>query len=125
MFATGERFMTDGSKNELACGASETDWHAIAASQGFRDLTAIKKTFIVPAFLIFFIHYLALAVLVGYAPKLASTRVIGTVNIAYLFALSQFVVGWVIAALYLVAASRFDALTADILAQVDKHRGGE
>jgi uncharacterized membrane protein (DUF485 family) len=63
--------------------------------------------------------------LVGYAPKFASTRVIGAVTIAYLFALSQFLVGWVIAALYLLAAAKFDALTADILAQDDLMQGSD
>ena len=78
-----------------------------------------------PAFAVFLVHYLALAVLVGYAPKLASTRVIGTVTIAYLFALSQFAAGWLIAALYLVAAARFDALTVDILARAGELQAGE
>jgi len=99
------------------------DYAAIAASKPFRHLLGVKKTFIIPAFLIFLVHYFALAVLVGYAPKLASTRVIGTVTIGYLFALSQFFVGWVIAALYLLAASKFDALTTDILSQEDQHPG--
>jgi uncharacterized membrane protein (DUF485 family) len=49
--------------------------------------------------------------------------VIGTVTIAYLFALSQFAVGWLIAALYLVAAARFDALSADILAHAGELHG--
>jgi uncharacterized membrane protein (DUF485 family) len=93
------------------------NYTAVAASKPFKHLLAVKKTFIIPAFLIFLAYYFALAVLIGYEPKLASTRVIGTVTIAYLLALSQFVVGWVIAALYLLAASKFDALTADILAQ--------
>ncbi|HUB03261.1 MAG TPA: DUF485 domain-containing protein [Terriglobales bacterium] len=95
---------------------SGTNHAAIASSKSFRDLLAIKKTFIIPAFLIFLVHYFALALLIGYAPKLASTRVIGTVTVAYLFALSQFLVGWIIAALYILAASRFDTLAADILA---------
>jgi uncharacterized membrane protein (DUF485 family) len=69
-------------------------------------------------------------VLVGYAPKLAAMRVIGTVNLAYLFALSQFVVGWMIAVLYLFAASKFDSLAGRILAQQalaheEKRRGGK
>jgi uncharacterized membrane protein (DUF485 family) len=51
--------------------------------------------------------------------------VIGTINVAYLFALSEFVVGWVIAALYLLASARFDALTKDILATLDGLRGGK
>ncbi len=100
-----------------------TNWKAIATSKGFKDLVALKKTFIVPAFIIFLVHYFALTVLVGYSPKLASTRVIGTVTVAYLFALSQFVVGWTIAALYLIAAGKFDALSNDIVTRSDdRHR---
>ena len=99
------------------------EWDRIAESREFKDLIAIKKTFIVPAFVFFLVHFFALTVLVGYAPRLASTRVIGMVNIAYLFALSQFVVGWVVAGLYLLAAKKFDALTKDLLAQTYKRPG--
>jgi len=66
----------------------------------------------------FLVYYFGLALLVGYAPKLASTRVVGTVTVAYLFAISQFAVGWIIAGLYLLASTRFDALAKDILANV-------
>lgn len=109
--------------SDIAGRAVERDqkeWDRIADTREFQDLISLKKTFIVPAFIIFLVHFFALAVLVGYLPQLASTRVIGTLNVAYLFALSQFVVGWVIAALYLLAATRFDALTKDLLAQIDK-----
>ncbi|MGA8538335.1 MAG: DUF485 domain-containing protein [Terriglobales bacterium] len=116
--------MSNAAGNEPVPGANEKDWKAVANSKAFKDLIAVKRTFIVPAFAIFFLNYLALAVLVGYAPKLASTRVIGTVTIAYLFALSQFAVGWLIAVLYLVAASKFDALTADILTHAGERDGG-
>jgi uncharacterized membrane protein (DUF485 family) len=98
--------------------SSRDQWDQIAASEQFKDLLQIKKTFIVPAFIFFFVYYFALALLVGYAPKLASTRVIGTITLGYLFALSQFAVGWIIAGLYLLASTRFDALTKDILAHV-------
>jgi uncharacterized membrane protein (DUF485 family) len=117
--------MSDAAKNESAPTVNEKDWSAIANSKAFKNLIAIKKTFIVPAFAVFLLNYLALAVLVGYAPKLASTRVIGTVTIAYLFALSQFAVGWLIASLYLVAAAKFDALTVDILAHAGERQEGE
>ena len=93
-------------------------WDCIAGSEQFKDLLKIKKLFIVPAFVFFLVYYFGLAVLVGYAPKLASAHVFGTVTVAYLFALSQFVVGWVIAGLYLLASARFDALTRDIIARV-------
>jgi uncharacterized membrane protein (DUF485 family) len=120
--------MPDGMSGESAltrADVSKCDWKAIAGSKEFKDLVALKRTFVVPAFVIFLVHYFALAVLIGYAPRLSSTRVIGTVTLAYLFALSQFVVGWVIALLYLVAAARFDALSDDILARVDMRHGSQ
>jgi len=97
------------------------EWDRIADSPEFQNLLAVKKVFIVPAFVFFLAYYFALSVLVGYAPHLMSIRVIGTVTVAYLFALSQFVVGWLIAWLYLKAAARFDAIADDIL---DKTRPG-
>lgn len=101
---------------------SPADWERIANSQKFTDLLAVKKLFILPAFIFFLVYYLLLWVLVGYAPKLMATRVVGTINLAYLFALSQFIVGGGIAWLYLRAAAKFDSLTKDIL---EDARGGE
>ena len=95
----------------------EADWNRIAKSARFRHLLAVKKVFIVPAFIFFLAYYLSLPTLLGYAPRLMSTRVIGSVTLAYLFALSQFVVGWLIAWLYLKASSRFDKLVDDVLRQ--------
>ena len=97
-------------------------WDRIAASREFKDLMATKKTFIVPAFIFFVVYYFALHVLVGYAPQFMATKVIGSVNLAYLFALSQFFVAWIIAALYVKAANNFDRLSHDIL---EKNNKGE
>ena|ERR1700757_311920 len=92
-----------------------TMWDSIAESKEFQDLMATKKVFIVPAFIFFVVYYFALPVLVGYAPQFMSTKVLGQVNLAYLFALSQFFVAWVVAALYVKAADDFDRLAKDIL----------
>ena len=100
-------------------------WNRIAISKEFQDLLALKKVFIVPAFIFFCVYYFLLPILVGFAPKLMATRVIGTVNLAYLFALSQFVVGWIIAWLYLKASAKFDLLSKDILGKADRERGDE
>ena len=94
---------------------SQSEWDRIAASKEFKDLMATKKIFIVPAFVFFVVYYFALPVLVGYAPNFMSTKVIGVVNIAYLFALSQFFVAWIIAGLYVKAANDFDRLSKDIV----------
>ena len=103
--------------------SNTTQWDKIAATQQFKDLMATKKIFIVPAFIFFVVYYFALPVLVGYAPNFMSTKVIGNVNIAYLFALSQFAVAWIIAGLYVKAANDFDRLSKDIIDKADVQGG--
>jgi uncharacterized membrane protein (DUF485 family) len=98
-------------------------WDGIAESQEFRDLMATKRVFIVPAFIFFVVYYFALPVLVGYAPRFMATKVIGQVNLAYLFALSQFIVAWIIAGLYVKAAGTFDRLAKDILDKAQSTKG--
>src|SRR4051812_44190704 len=83
------------------------DWDKVAAGDEFKRLLASKRRFIVPAVVFFVVYYFALPVLVGYAPRLMDTRVLG-VNLAYLFALSQFFMAWVVAALYVRAAVGWD-----------------
>jgi uncharacterized membrane protein (DUF485 family) len=106
-------------------GTEQPDWDRVAASKKFRDLMATKKVFIVPAVVFFVVYYFALPILVGYAPQLMSTRVIGVVNLAYLFALSQFIVAWIIAALYVKAADDFDQLSNDIIENAGNNKGDQ
>jgi len=104
--------------------ASKTEWDRVAATTEFQDLMATKKLFIIPAFVFFIVYYFALPVLVGYAPHFMSTKVVGNVNLAYLFALSQFFMAWTIAWLYVKAADDFDKLAKDIIEQAEKRQGG-
>jgi uncharacterized membrane protein (DUF485 family) len=83
------------------------DWEKIAARPEFQALLHRKARFIVPACIFFIVYYFALPALVGYARPFMEKRV-GPVNIAYLFALSQFFMAWIIAALYVRAANNFD-----------------
>ena len=102
---------------------SQSEWDRIAASKEFKDLMATKRIFIVPAFIFFVVYYFALPALVGYAPAFMATKVIGVVNIAYLFALSQFFVAWIIAGLYVKAANDFDRLSKDIVERAQDAKG--
>lgn len=95
--------------------AAKVNWEAIAASAKFRELLAAKRRFIVPAMIFFVVYYFALPVLIGYARPLMERRIFGPVNLAYLFALSQFFMAWIIAALYVRAAARFDRMAREIL----------
>jgi uncharacterized membrane protein (DUF485 family) len=101
----------------------ETDWDVVARNPEFRALLTAKARFIVPATIIFVVYYFALPVLVGYAPRFMATPVIGPVNIAYLFALSQFFVAWFIAWLYVRAASRFDRMAAKVIEDLPRGEG--
>jgi uncharacterized membrane protein (DUF485 family) len=93
---------------------TRANWDAIARSPRFLALLKEKRRFIVPATLFFLVYYFLLPILVGYFPGLMKREVIGPVNIAYLFALSQFVMAWVLAWIYMRAAVRFDTLAEQI-----------
>jgi uncharacterized membrane protein (DUF485 family) len=97
------------------------DWERVAAMDEFKNLIAAKRKFIAPAVMFFIVYYFALPALVGYAPELMSRRILGVINVAYLFALSQFFMAWILAALYVRAAGRFDAMARKI---INKLKGG-
>ena len=96
------------------------NWEHIAAMDEFKGLVAAKLKFIVPATVFFLVYYFALPVLVGYAPHLMETKVLGVVNLAYVFALSQFFMAWILAALYLRAAGRFDEMAKDVVDKIKR-----
>ena len=50
-------------------------------------------------------------------------RVLGPLNLAYLFALSQFFMAWIIAALYVRAAGKWDAMAHRIIDRLRGPRG--
>ena len=102
------------------------DWERVAATDEFKSLIAAKRRFIAPAAIFFIVYYFALPALVGYAPGLMSRRVLGMINLAYLFALSQFFMAWIIAALYVRAAGRFDQMARKIVHKMQgRPKGGE
>jgi uncharacterized membrane protein (DUF485 family) len=100
-------------------------WDQVMAMDEFRALIAAKVRFILPATIFFIVYYFALPILVGYAPSFMDTKIIGPVNIAYLFALSQFFMAWILAYVYLRQAGQFDAMAQAILAKLNIKRGGK
>jgi uncharacterized membrane protein (DUF485 family) len=105
--------------------AGSPDWGRIAGTDEFRRLLSAKRRFILPHFAFFSFYFLSLHVLTGFAPGLMSTKVLGAVTLGYLFALSQFVVGGVIAVLYLRASAKFDSLIAQLLKNESAAVGGK
>lgn len=95
-------------------------WERISQSPQYRAMIARKTRFVLAATLFFIVYYFALPVLVGYWPELMKRRVWGDVNLAYLFAFSQFFMAWILAYLYMRIAAKFDAMTEEILAATDR-----
>jgi uncharacterized membrane protein (DUF485 family) len=102
-----------------------TDWNRVVASSGFKALVKAKLKFIIPATIFFIVYFFALPVLVGYAPELMNRKVVGSINVAYLFALSQFLMAWIVALLYVRAARRHDRMAREIVDEADEKRGGK
>ena len=111
----------DAAHHPPAAVIGAKEWDRLERDPAFRDLVRRKRHFIVPATIFFIIYYFALPVLVGYWPEAMSRDVIGEINVAYLFALSQFAMAWIIMAMYVRRARGFDGMVARLLARV---RGG-
>lgn len=94
---------------------SPVNWDELEAKPEFRSLLGRKARFIVSATIFFMSYYLALPILVGYFPDLMKKQVLGKVNIAYIFALSQFLMAWIIAFIYVRKASRWDKEAAEVI----------
>jgi uncharacterized membrane protein (DUF485 family) len=96
---------------------STIDWQRIQRDTDFTSLVRRKVRLIVPATLFFVIYYFALPVSVGWFPQVMEKKVWGDMNLAYLFALSQFVMAWVLAGIYVAAATGWDRSERALLAK--------
>lgn len=94
------------------------DWAEVERDPEFRRLKAEKRRFILPATVFFIVYYFALPVLVGYFPEMMGRDVFGEVNLAYLFALSQFFMAWALMWLYVRRARGFDAQAERVAARI-------
>ncbi|HXI12384.1 MAG TPA: DUF485 domain-containing protein [Thermoanaerobaculia bacterium] len=90
------------------------DWKKIEEDPEFRALVSAKRRFILPATFFFLAYFFALPLLVGFQPELMSQNVVGQINLAYLFALSQFFMAWGLAFWYLRRAAAFDSAATSI-----------
>ncbi len=96
-------------------GGTAPRWEELAGSGEFRRLIAARRHFIIPAVAFFLVYYFALPLGNGLLPGLMNTKIIGNVNLAYLFALSEFVMAWILAYVYIRRANRvFDPLAAAV-----------
>jgi uncharacterized membrane protein (DUF485 family) len=91
------------------------DWDALADDPEFLALQRARRRFVIPATVFFLVFYLALPVSVAVAPHLMGRPVLGSLSLAFAFGLAQFVVAWLLATLYIVAAKSFDTTATHIV----------
>ena len=121
--APGEGKRSLPSSGAISEGSTtDVNWTAVEQDPEFRELIREKRSFIIPATIFFLLYYFVFLVLVGYFPDIANANVIGNINVAYLLALSQFIMVWVLMYLYVRRAGTFDRLAQSIVARV---KGGK
>ena len=90
----------------------EIDWLAAEDSPEFKDLLKKRRAFVLPATIFFFLWYFGFILLAGYAPGFMGTSLVGGFTLGYALALTQFLMTFVLGAMYLKRADRdFDPLS--------------
>jgi uncharacterized membrane protein (DUF485 family) len=90
------------------------EWDALAADSEFQALLRARRRFTIPATVFAFAFFLALPVSIGVAPVFMSQAVAGPLTRAFAFALLQFAMAWVLLAIYMREAKKFDESASQI-----------
>ena len=99
----------------------QVHWEGLEETPEFKELVRARWRFVAPATVFFLAYYFALPLSNGLFPNVMRTEIIGHINLAYFFALSQFIVAWVLAYFYIRQATR----VFDPLAEKVRRRAGQ
>ena len=92
-----------------------TATEAVGKDPEMIELERRHRRFVWPVTAFFLIYYMSLNVLAGTSPELMGTKLFGQFTVGYLFALSEFLMAFVVAWVYSRwAARRMDPLAADL-----------
>jgi uncharacterized membrane protein (DUF485 family) len=100
-----------------------TATEAVGRDPEMVELENRHRRFVWPATAFFLVYYLALNVLAGTSPGLMGRKLFGQFTFGYLFALSQFLMAFIVAWVYSRwAASRIDPLATDLREKLHKQQ---
>jgi uncharacterized membrane protein (DUF485 family) len=106
--------------------SSQPDWAAIDRDPRFQALHKKKSAFLWGLMVFSIVYYFLLPFGAAYFQDLFKVKVWGPLNVGLLFALSEFVVAWAVAAIYAKRANReFDAMAAEIARDAHKTGGSK
>ena len=83
----------------------------------FQQLVSERNRFTITMTLVFLALYFLLPIMAGYDKPLMATKVYGNVTFGYFMAFAEFLMGWIMAAIYMVRVRAFDRLAAQAALQ--------
>ena len=99
-------------------------WEAIEADPRFQALHRDKNRFLWRMMLFALIYFFCLPIATAYYQDILKVKVWGVINVGLLFALSQFIVAWVIAAVYAKRANnKFDVRAKSLIEDAHNIKG--
>ena len=87
----------------------QDEWVRVERTSAFKELISAKKAFIIPATIFFMVFYFGLPFLAAFTTVL-NVKVIGSLTLAYIYALAQFAMTWILMHLYVSRANKWDDL---------------
>jgi uncharacterized membrane protein (DUF485 family) len=96
------------------------DWSAIAGTPQFRELVHRRRRFVVAGTLFYSLYFVAYLALLGFAPDLMATQVLGSITLALLGGLSICALAPILAAFYVRRAQEFDELARRALEEAPR-----
>ncbi|MBV8638781.1 MAG: DUF485 domain-containing protein [Candidatus Eremiobacteraeota bacterium] len=87
---------------------SAREWDELAADADFQALLRARRRFTIPAVIFALAFFFALPLGIALAPDYMRQPIAGPLTRAWVFALLQFVMAWVLLALYMHEARAFD-----------------
>ena len=92
------------------------DWEGIERSEEFQELVKKRRSFVIPATIFFLVYYMTFIIVAGYAPDFMAESVYEGLTVGYCYALTQFLMVFVLGIWYLRKSEKeFDPL-ADAVA---------
>lgn len=87
------------------------DWSKAFRNSHFENLVRFKTNRVRPAVFVYFLTYVMLSVLAGFAPNVMAIKLIGSFTLGYAFLLFTYLTAWAVALWYVkVADVEFDPL---------------
>ncbi|MFB6467092.1 DUF485 domain-containing protein [Cytobacillus sp. Hz8] len=102
---------------------NEVDFVKIASSEKYQQLKKEKAKFIVPLTIFFLAVYILLPILTSYT-KILHQPAFGSISWVWLYALSLFILTWILCGIYVKKAAKFDEAAKEVLNE-NHLKGGE